>query len=127
MENAVTLFVILPLGAAFIIPLLAKLIPSDALSRALATLVAAALLVLSLRFLATDNTVYWMGQWSEGLRGVAGISLVSDSLARLMLVVINVVAFTAVLFSLGYMKRYTAPGLYFALFFLILPFIFFLI
>ena len=120
MENALTYFVVLPLGAAFFIPLLGKLLRSETLTRLVATLVAAALLILSIRFAFSPDTVYWMGEWSIAERGVAGISLVNDGLARLMLVVINAVAFTAVLFSLGYMKRYTSPALYFALFFLMM-------
>ena len=120
MENALTLFVILPLGAAFLIPLLGKVVRSDPLIRAIATLVAAGLVCLAVRVLSGPDSVYWMGRWSVAERGVAGISLVNDSLARLMLVVINAVAFAAVVFSLGYMKRYTSPALYFSLFFLMI-------
>jgi len=118
MEHGLTLFVILPLGAAFLIPLLDKLVGSETLTRVIATAVGAALLALSVQCLFGGDSVYWMGKWSQALRGATGISLVNDGLARLVLAVVNAVAFATMLFSLGYMKRYTSPALYFCLFFL---------
>ena len=120
MENAVTVFVIVPLATAFLIPLLDKIFRSGSLARVLAMLAGAALIVLSLTAVRTSGEPVWLGEWSMKARGATGISLVSDSLARLMLVLINGVGFTALLFSLGYMKRYTSPALYFSLFFLML-------
>ncbi|MFH0965510.1 MAG: proton-conducting transporter membrane subunit [Planctomycetota bacterium] len=120
MERALPLFVIVPLAVSFLLPLLDKVFRRGGLTRFVAGLTALALLVLSLHFLGTPDTVAWIGKWSFSARGATGISLVSDDLARLMLVVINGIGFAAVLFSLSYMRRYTSPSLYFTLFFLMM-------
>ena len=117
MANALPFFVALPLGVAFLMPLLEKLHEPDWLIDLLATLAAAALLVLSLSLVGESVPTYWMGGW-EPASGVVGISLVCDGLTRLMLVTINLVALVSVIFSLRYMERYTTKGFYFCLFFL---------
>ncbi len=47
-------------------------------------------------------------------KAVAGIAMVCDGLTRLLLVVISTVSFTAVLFSLSYMKTYTKLHLFYS-------------
>jgi len=117
MANALPFLVALPLGVAFLMPLLEKLHEPGWLIDLLATLAAVALLTLSLNTIGEAATVYWMGGWGPD-SGVVGISLVCDGLTRLMLVTINLVTLVAVLFSLRYMERYTTKGFYFCLFFL---------
>ncbi|MFP4057039.1 MAG: complex I subunit 5 family protein [Candidatus Brocadiia bacterium] len=117
MENTLPILVALPLGAAFVMPLLEKLREPEWLLDLLGTLVSLGLLVLALRLVGGPRMVYWMGGWDR-TGGIVGIALVCDGLSRLMLVTINLVAFLAVLFSLDYMRRYTSKGFYFCLFFL---------
>ncbi|MFO8007427.1 MAG: proton-conducting transporter membrane subunit [Candidatus Brocadiia bacterium] len=50
----------------------------------------------------------------EGGKSIAGIPMVSDGLTRLMLVVVSVVAFAAMLFSVSYMRPYTKLHLYYS-------------
>lgn len=119
MESILPLIVAIPLGAAFLLPLLERSRIGPGLSRILAVAVSAALLVLSLRFLTGPEITYWMGGWSAE-RGALGISLVLDRMSGFMLMVVNVVGFAATLFSLNYMKRYTSQPLYYCLFFLML-------
>jgi len=122
MENMLPLMVALPLGVAFLMPLLEKLHEPEWLLDLLATLVSLALLVMAVNLvLGGDLRPYWMGGWdpgAEATKGIYGIVLIGDGLARLMLVTINLVAFVAVVFSLQYMQRYTSKGFYFCLFFL---------
>lgn len=47
-------------------------------------------------------------------KSVAGIAMVCDGLTRLMLVIISVVSFAAILFSLSYMRKYTKVYLYYS-------------
>ena len=49
-----------------------------------------------------------------------GILLVSDGLSSLMLVIINVIAFLSIIYSIKYMTTYTAKPKYYSLFLLML-------
>jgi multicomponent Na+:H+ antiporter subunit D len=105
------LLLAVPLGAAFIVPLVAKRVRSmaDILGNA-ATL---ALLVLALILFRTRG-IYRVGGWSPPL----GIVWVLDGYSNLMLVVVSLVSFAATLFSVKYMERYTAKYKYYSLFLL---------
>jgi len=50
----------------------------------------------------------------QGGKSVVGIAMVCDGLTRLLLVVISVVSFAAILFSLSYMRTYTQVHLYYS-------------
>jgi len=92
MEQLLPLSIVIPLAAAFVLPLLE--------SRA-----------------GGARTARAGGGWTPA-RGALGISLVIDGLSRLMLVVVALVTLTATLFSLRYMRRFTSEALYYSLFFL---------
>ncbi|MBN2375889.1 MAG: hypothetical protein JXD22_05795 [Sedimentisphaerales bacterium] len=117
MINILPLLVAIPLGAAFLLPLLEKFPAGPRLSRTLAVITSAALMALSLLFLTADNITYWMGGWTPD-SGALGICLVLDHLSAFMLALVALVTLVATLFSLSYMKRYTAEPLYYCLFFL---------
>ena len=123
MENLLPFIIAIPLGAAFILPLLEKTSIGSQLSRLIAVLVTVAILVLSYQGLMAYNADgeirYWMGGWSDSSAAL-GISMVLDGMSSLMLLVVSIVAFAAILFSLSYMKRYTAQPFYYCLFFLML-------
>lgn len=111
------IFVIIPLGCAFLIPLAAKL--REDLSQSLANLGAGLLAVFSIAslFWARAGTlVYAVGSWKPPF----GICMVLDGLTALMLVVVNLVGFLALVYSVDYIKRYTSPALYYTLFCLLL-------
>ena len=117
MVNILPLLVAIPLGAAFLLPLLEKSAAGPRLSRILAVIISTALMALSLLFLTADNITYWMGGWTPD-SGALGICLVLDNLSAFMLALVALVTLVATLFSLSYMKRYTAEPLYYCLFFL---------
>jgi len=119
METILPLVVAIPLGAAFLLPLLEKTALGARLSQILAVLVSIVVLILALCCLASDEIIYWMGKWSPG-SGVLGISLVLDRLSCLMLIIVAAIAFASTLFSVNYMRRYTSEPLYYCLFFLML-------
>ncbi len=115
-------FVIIPLACAFLIPLAARRV------KALGPVIAGAgsflLLVLSLWsifHLRGGIIVYEVGKWGwEDGHGVIGILMVMDALSALMLLVVNIVGFLSLLYSVGYMKKFTSPGYYYTLFSLLL-------
>ncbi|MHA1180087.1 MAG: complex I subunit 5 family protein [Alphaproteobacteria bacterium] len=117
MMNYLPLFVALPLGAAFILPVLGKL-KVRRLADTVAVLVAGCLLALSVWIVLGGATgAVWIGGWQPG-EGPLGINLYADGLTRLMLLTMSLVGFVAVLYSVQYMDRFTGKGLYYSLFFL---------
>jgi len=118
MENLFPLFVAVPLGAAFLLPILGKL-RARGLLDLLATVVALFGLVLAVGVLLDGRTAtVWIGGWTAAAGGPLGINLYADGLTRLMLVITSLVSLAAVLFSISYMNRFTGKALYYSLFFL---------
>lgn len=114
-NNLLPLFVAIPLGVAFLMPMAAKL-RRERLLDVVALLAALSLFALAVMLMrvASGSTVYWVGNWKPP---IPGICLVSDGLSRLMLLVVNVVAFLITIYAAEYMKRYTGIGLFYSLFF----------
>ncbi|MBC7190354.1 NADH/ubiquinone/plastoquinone (complex I) [Candidatus Aerophobetes bacterium] len=116
--NIIPLFIALPLGAAFVLVLLgkAKEIVSDILTNAVCLIVA---LLTTFLFVVLKNNgilVYTMGKWFPP----KGINLVADGLSLLMLAIINWIALFATLYSVSYMRRFTAKNRFYSLFCLML-------
>jgi len=110
--NLVPLFVAIPLGMAFLIPLLARWWKTS--GEVLATGGTALLGIMSIMSIGAPAVVHHMGGWAPPV----GIAMVSDGLSVLLLIAVNVVGFFAVLFSLKYMKAYTGLPKYYSLFML---------
>jgi multicomponent Na+:H+ antiporter subunit D len=124
MNYLLPLFVIVPLGAAFLTPILARFwkgLP-DWLGNAVALFLAGFSIWMipcsaeGLRFFAGG----WNGGGGEGVLHILGIEMVLDGLSVLMLLVINVVGFLVTLYSINYMSHYTDKGKYYTLFLLML-------
>lgn len=115
MLNLLPLFVVVPLGAAFVLPIIEKLKVADEVSDGLAVIVTALILIASIYLLTLGSTVYWVGDWHPP---ILGINLVADGLSQLLLVTVSAISFAATLFGIQYMTRYTSKGLYYSLFFL---------
>jgi multicomponent Na+:H+ antiporter subunit D len=95
-------FVIIPLLAAFLIPLLSKRRETGAVLLSLA--VAASLLVLSgyaFFGLSGESLVYRMSAWKLPI----GINLVQDALTSFMLVMVSLIALTSLVYSVKYIGR----------------------
>ena len=118
MQNILPLFVILPLGGAFLLSLIGKRIKW--IPDTLANLIALSLLVLSVFSIFTVNKygilVYKVGSWAPPV----GIAMVLDGLTSFMLLTVNLVAFLVTLYSVNYMEKYTAKWNFYTLFLLML-------
>ncbi len=113
MSGLLPAFVVIPLIAAFILPLFGKK-GKDA-ATILANMITILLLGLAVFVVATEKTgMYQIGKWPIPL----GINLVLDGLSALMLLAIGVVSAAAMLYSARYMERYTAKSKYLSLFLL---------
>lgn len=109
MGDWLPLFILLPLGAAFLTPLLGRLLRW--LPDLLGNLVMLALAVLAVRCLGQEGRVL-LGAWPAPL----GIELHLDGLTALLLLIINGVGLMISLYSVAYMRQYTSKLRYYTLF-----------
>jgi len=126
MEAIVPLLVVLPLGAAFAIVVLASLptrrepggsVPlGQRAALPLAAIIVAANLAISVRLLGGDVGPMFIGGWSPGK--TLGIQMICDGLSKLMAVTINLVALASIIFAKAYMRRFTKVWLFSSLFLL---------
>jgi multicomponent Na+:H+ antiporter subunit D len=113
--NWVFLFVFLPLGGGFLLPLFDRFWTESRVKEALAGAVTLTTTVLAFATLGGEG-IYQMGNWPPPL----GINLVVDGLSSLMLVVVNLIALLVTIYSFKYMEEYTPTGKYYSLFLLML-------
>ena len=111
-EYLLPLFIALPLGAAFLIPI-AGLI-NKWLADFIAVLTTGLLVLLSFGRIGAGTVVYTMGGWQPPF----GINLVGDSLTTFFQLIINIIAFLVIVYSIAYMEHYTSKVKYFCLFML---------
>ncbi|MDD5584591.1 MAG: proton-conducting transporter membrane subunit, partial [Candidatus Omnitrophica bacterium] len=116
--HLIPLFIILPLGGAFLVSLLGK---HKKISDVTSCIITGSLAALSLRyFLAlhgdTTISVYTLGGWLPP----QGISLVMDNLSIFVLLIINCIAFLINIFSVPYMERFGAKTQFYTLFLLVI-------
>lgn len=116
--SIIPLFVVVPLAGAFVITLLGKKaqkLPENLTAAACLFTAGAAVLAACI---ADGTAVYKVGGWGLVNDVPVGILMVMDGLTSFMLVTTNVVALTASIFSISYMKRYTETWKFYALFLL---------
>lgn len=114
MNSLIPLFVILPLAAAFLTPLVSRFL--GFFPKSISLLVYATLVILSIlyfRGFGETTLLYKAGGW-EPVNGVPiAIYLVLDGFSALMLLIINFIAFFCTLYSISYIKKFTAePNFY---------------
>lgn len=108
-NNLIPLFIAVPLGVAFIIPMVARKVRW--IPDLFGNLTMLCLMLLSFLTIGKEG-IYHMGDWQTPI----GIDLRLDGLATLLLISISVVGFAATLFSVQYMQKYTSKGRYYSLF-----------
>lgn len=109
-------YIIIPLLAAFLISLIAG--KKDNWAVILSVISVSALLVLSLYSFITmkDQTVtYEMSAWSIPY----GIVLVQDALTSFILVMVSIISFTSLIFSIQYIRHLSMDWKYYSLFMLL--------
>jgi len=110
----IPLFIILPLSCAFLLSLFGK--RSERISVSLANITTLLLAILSLFTLINVNKgafpfVYEIGGWKPPV----GIPFVVDGLTVFMLTLINFLGFIVTVFSVNYMRSFTARGKFYLL------------
>ena len=116
-EYFIPLFVIIPLGSAFISSLLGKKlrrIPS--LLTVLTTISLLILSIFSIIYFAGKTAVYETGGWKLPF----GIIMVLDGLTAFMLVTVGFISATVAIYALNYMQMYTGGWQFHTLFMLMI-------
>ncbi len=114
--NILPLFIALPLLGAFVLSLVKPRRVGDVLTN----LINLSLLGLSVGLLGLGRFVYKIGGW-EPVNGIPiVIYWVKDELSTLILIIVNLVALMATLFSINYMEKFTEKNRYYCLFLLML-------
>ncbi|MFC1551506.1 complex I subunit 5 family protein [Candidatus Latescibacterota bacterium] len=108
-EHILPLFIALPLGAAFIIPLAGML--REWLADTIAVVTTGLLVLLAFGRMGEDTVVYALGGWNPPF----GINLYSDSMTVFFHLIVAIISFLVVLYSLEYMRRYTGVVKYYCL------------
>lgn len=109
------LFVAIPLGVGFLLPLIEEFRERTRLFAVTVLLETGLLLALSLVKFG-EKSIYRLGGWPPPI----GINYVLDGLSSLVLVVISGIAFVTVLFAMTYMSKYENLGKFYGLFSLML-------
>ena len=116
MDALIPIFVILPLAAAFLIPVVGRFV--SGYQRISSTAVFLVLSLLSLYCMFTreqPSYSYVIGGW-EPVSGIpVGIHFTIDGLAVFMLVIISSIAFFASFYAISYIRRYTAENNFYTL------------
>ncbi len=116
MDKLIPIFVILPLAAAFLIPIFGRFIKG--FSKVITILVFLALLILSLYYLFNGNHasfIYKIGGW-EPIKGIPiAIYFVLDPFSGFMLIIINMMAFISTLYSVSYITKFTGEKYFYTL------------
>jgi len=117
MDSMIPLFIIVPLGIAFLIPLTWRFIP--AIYRYLPSAGMLFLTVLAFNMLFTvgaETITYKVGGWEPVNNIPIGIHLIIDGLSLSMLIVINLIGCMAGLFAIPYINKYTGENYFYSLF-----------
>jgi multicomponent Na+:H+ antiporter subunit D len=117
MDKLIPLYIILPLGAAFLIPVIGRILKG--FQKTITSLVFLFLVGMSIKFIMGGINVpisYKIGGW-EPVNGIPiAIYLVLDGFSVFMLCIINLLAFLSGFYAISYIKKYTAENNFYALF-----------
>jgi len=116
MDWSVPLFVVVPLGAAFLTAIFGN--AAQAFGRFFTSLMLAFLSGLTLYLVSTGNTlmVYQVGGHELFGKIPIAIYMVLDGLSIYLLLIINIIGFFSAFYSISYIKKYTSEHYYYTLF-----------
>lgn len=114
MQKLYPLFVMIPLGTAFSIIFFPRRLAW--IVEIIVTTVIAALVIMALTLIGYSPFSYYVGNWAPPY----GITLVSDSISTLLLLIINIVGFLSILYAFRYMDMFTSKVRFYTLYLLMM-------
>jgi multicomponent Na+:H+ antiporter subunit D len=117
MNQLIPLYIILPLAAGLTIPVISRFWKGYA--RVITPLIFLALTAFTLYFLLNGEITrltYYVGGWEPVNNINIGIVLMIDNLSLFILLIINLIGFAASLYSIDYIKKFTAESNFYTLF-----------
>jgi multicomponent Na+:H+ antiporter subunit D len=108
-HDILPLFVGIPLGAGFLLPIIALLWKK--LADILSVLAVLALVVMALHLIGAPSCIYAMGKWPPPF----GVNLVLDPMSAMMVVIISAVSLAVTLYSVSYVTKFTSTPYYYSL------------
>jgi multicomponent Na+:H+ antiporter subunit D len=121
MNPLMPLFIIIPLAGAFLIMIIGRFIRE--FNKYFTSLLLLFLACISFYFLCTIGEsvlIYKVGGWESINRIPIGIYMVMDGFSAIVVCIINLIGFLSAVYSISYMKRFTAGNYYYALFCLVI-------
>jgi multicomponent Na+:H+ antiporter subunit D len=117
MNPLIPLFVVTPLVGTFLIMITGKFLKE--FNKYLTSLILLFLVIISFYSLSTigeNMSVYKVGGWEPINKIPIGIYMVMDGFNAIIVCIINLIGFLSTIYSISYIKRYTAGNYYYALF-----------
>ena len=116
MNSLIPLFVIIPLGSAFVMSILGSFIKN--FNKFITPIFMLSLVYLTLHFIINSegSLIYKVGGYEPVGDVPIAIYMVMDGLTKLLLLIISVVGFLSIFYSLSYTKQYTSEGKFYVLF-----------
>jgi multicomponent Na+:H+ antiporter subunit D len=117
MNPLIPLFVVIPLAGAFLIMIVGRFV--EEFNKYFTSLVMLFLACMSFYFLFTTGEnifVYKVGGWEPINSVPTGIYMVMDGFTVIVVCIINMIGFLSAIYSISYIKRYTAENYFYALF-----------
>jgi len=116
MNPIIPIFVALPLAAAFLIMIFGKFIKNlHIFISFVTTLMLAILSVYAFIYVENGLQIYKAGGWEPINTIPVAIYMVLDSFSVIILCIINLIGFISALYSVSYIRQYTAKNNYYAL------------
>ncbi len=117
MNPLIPLFVVTPLAGAFLIMIAGRFIKES--DKYLTSLILLFLVIISFYSLSVTGeniSVYKVGGWEPINKVPIGIYMAMDGFNAIIVCIINLIGFLSALYSISYIKRYTAGNYFYALF-----------
>lgn len=116
MNSLIPLFVIIPLGTAFVLALLGRVIKG--ICKVILPISMLSLLWLALHFILNSkgSLIYQVGGFLPENGIPIAIYMVIDGLSKLLLLIVSLIGFLTIIYSLSYTKQYTAERKFYILF-----------
>lgn len=117
MNQLIPLFVVIPLAAAFLIMIIGRF--TEEFNKYFTSLVLLFLAFMSFYILFNTGEkmfVYKVGGWEPVNNVPIGIYMVLDGFSAIVVCIINLIGLMSAIYSISYIKRYTSPNYFYALF-----------